>query len=67
MHAGVPAAIYKSRANNMQGGFPQSEEQKMVDAREEQQKELLKELKNWEDVTESNFYFTKLKVIEILC
>ena len=38
-----------------------------MDAKEAQQKELLNELKNWEIVTESNAYFTKLKVTEILC
>jgi hypothetical protein len=39
----------------------------IADAKYQQQKDLLKELKNWEDVKESNAYFTKLKVTEILC
>lgn len=33
----------------------------IADAKVHQQQELLKELRNWEDVRLSNFYFTKLK------
>ena len=38
----------------------------IADAKVHQQQELLKELRNWEDVRLSNFYFTKLKAWELL-
>lgn len=46
---------------------PDDEQNRVQNAKEEQKKELLKELKNWEDITVSNAFFTKLKVAEILC
>lgn len=66
MHAGVPAAINRHKMNASQQ-LHDAEDAKILAAKEEQQKQLLKEMKNWEDVTESNAYFTKLKVTEILC
>jgi len=65
MHAGLSAAIKRKRSNAHE--FQLTEDEKLANAKDQQQKELLKELKNWEDVTESNAYFTKLKVTEILC
>lgn len=67
MYAGIPAVIINSRGENFQPNYQMSEAQKIADAKEKQQKELLNDLKNWEDVRESNAYFTKLKVTEILC
>ena len=66
MHAGLSAVLNKHRKSEIPA-FQQSEAERLVQAKDQQQKELLKELRNWEDVTESNAYFTKLKVTEILC